>query len=143
MMNALPYSIFDTYVRDLDTLLFRLQMERPLRGPDTDFVTAKPNPRLGYPVARLEFSKLKPSWDSAYGEAAIGRVGISDPLGFAENIYFYDSKHDNPFYEGAAMGHRYLGATYGAIFLGFPIYFIKEDDAVAVLRKAFQDFGQF
>ncbi|MBP1649506.1 MAG: hypothetical protein H6Q30_2951, partial [Bacteroidetes bacterium] len=37
---------------------------------------------------------------------------------------------------------RYLGITYSVVYLGFPLYYVEPDDALAILTKALQDSGE-
>ncbi|HZY10545.1 MAG TPA: hypothetical protein VFF29_05265 [Bacteroidota bacterium] len=115
---------------------------------DTDYVGAKGV--LGYPDASLDPTKLDPTWNGALYRIYIGR-----PSGFGEIIYRFDSKTNRCVtrfgptgpvqfcYEDQPVGIRYIGITYNIVFLGFPLYYTNQTTAVAVLRKALQDIGEF
>lgn len=58
-----------------------------------------------------------------------------------EAIYTFDSAYDTSDLEGKPVAIRYLGDDYKFVFFNFPLYFIKEEQAIQVLRQALSDLG--
>lgn len=48
---------------------------------------------------------------------------------FTEPILYYKSLAEDPGFEGKPCGIFYRGTVYDVVFLGFPLYYINEDDA--------------
>jgi hypothetical protein len=59
-----------------------------------------------------------------------------------EDIYTIDMRNDSSAFEGLACGVRYLGSDYKTVFLGFPFYFMDQDEARAVTQQVMDDFGE-
>jgi hypothetical protein len=62
----------------------------------------------------------------------LGQVNlITVPAGFTEPLYVYTNHLNSPYvqYRGRPIGLRYYGTVYDAVVLGFPLYFILEEDA--------------
>jgi hypothetical protein len=91
---------------------------------------------LGYPDVQLDPTKLPP------GASGIAFCSVNRPRGFGEIIYRFDATNDSVLFENQPMGFRYDGITFKTVYLGFPLYFIQQNQAVAVLRKAFRDIGE-
>jgi hypothetical protein len=92
---------------------------------------------LGYPDVQLDPAKIPPNSD------AIRYVAVNQPRGFGEVIYRFDATiNDSLLFENRPMGFRYDGITFKTVFFGFPMYHIKQNQAVAALRKAFRDIGE-
>lgn len=94
---------------------------RPVAGPD-------------YPSVTIDVTKLDTAW---HGNLLENWVGF--PFGFGERIYRYDHVANNPLFEDWDIGVRYEGVTFSNIYLGFPLYYMKQPEAVLVLKKALQD----
>jgi hypothetical protein len=60
----------------------------------------------------------------------------------AQVIYTYDSFTDDPAYEGRPCGVLYPTAQGNRILLTFPLYFLKESSAKALIAHAVQLFGE-
>ncbi len=62
---------------------------------------------------------------------------IPEPGGFTSPIYAYECKMDcdNRDYVGQPVGLRYLGTSYDAIMLGFPLFFLHEDHAETAIDE--------
>ena len=61
--------------------------------------------------------------------------------GFTEIIYSYDSAGQVPTYRGYAVGLQYHGTVFDAVVLGFPLFFIEEDDARVLGQEVLQSLG--
>jgi len=59
---------------------------------------------------------------------------ITKPAGFTDILYSYVNRDDSPYvtYRGRAIGLRYYGTVYDAVVLGFPLYFVKKEDAIKI-----------
>lgn len=91
---------------------------------------------LGYPDLQIDTTKLAPF------QRALQNVAVNRPRGFGEIIYRFDAVDDNFLFENQPIGIRYDGITFKTVYLGFPVYFMEQRQAVAVLRRAFKDIGQ-
>ena len=60
-----------------------------------------------------------------------------------EVIYTFHSAYDTSDLEGKPVAIRYLGDDYKFVFFNFPLYFIKEEQAIEVLQQAIRDLGFF
>ncbi len=150
--NGFPWPTFLQFMQSPESLLVRHMSVASLLPPlyvtnrTYDFLGALGNHQLGYPDVHLDTTKLDTSW-----HGALKYISICRPQGFGEVIYRYHSKYNiyhDPFdtsfvvaFEGQPLGLRYLGITYKSVFLGFPLYFCNQDEAIGVLRKALQDVG--
>jgi hypothetical protein len=65
------------------------------------------------------------------------------PAGFTDGIYFYQNKNNSPYFEyrGRTVGLRYYGTTFQSVVLGFPMYFIREDDAKQMINEILAQMG--
>lgn len=61
--------------------------------------------------------------------------------GFTDVIYAYQSRGGLPMTRGEAVGLRYYGTSFDAVVLGFPIYFLKREDARTLAREVLQSLG--
>ncbi len=71
----------------------------------------------------------------------LGQVNlITVPAGFTEGLYSYENLPTSSYtkYRGRYIGLRYYGTTYDAAVLGFPLYFVREDDAKVMAREILQ-----
>jgi hypothetical protein len=102
-----------------------------------DFVGAKAVEPLQYPNVELDASKLESTWDGKLRDMV-----KLDYYGGAEPIYLYDSFEDDTAFEDKVCGIKYLGPTYGLIFVGFPIFYLKADDAKGLMQAAMRDLGE-
>lgn len=70
----------------------------------------------------------------------LGQVNIiPERGGFTEVIYSYDG--NLPAYRGMAVGLRYYGTSFNAAVLGFPVFFIREDDAKRLGAELLSSMG--
>jgi hypothetical protein len=58
-----------------------------------------------------------------------------------EVIYTFNSVYDTSDSEGKAIGMRHIGDDYKVYFLDFPLYYIREEQSVPLLRKILAEFG--
>lgn len=86
--------------------------------------------------ARVDENKLKSF--PYYGK--LSQVGIvSERGGFTKIIYSYVG--NNIDYAGRTVGLRYYGTSYDLIVLGFPLYFIQEEDAKQMGKEMLINMG--
>lgn len=89
----------------------------------------------GYVDAPLDQAKVDTSFHGGLPWSWVFQLS-----GFGEIIYRYNAKTDPSFFEGQAVGIRYLGITYDVFFLSFPLYYTEQSAAVEILRKINQEF---
>jgi len=58
-----------------------------------------------------------------------------------EVIYTFHSAYDTSDLAGKPVAVRYLGDDYKFVFFNFPLYFIKEQQAMEVMQQALRDLG--
>ncbi|MBM4160362.1 MAG: hypothetical protein FJ217_04590 [Ignavibacteria bacterium] len=65
---------------------------------------------------------------------------ITKMAGFTEILYSYKNADNSPFvtYRGRPIALRYYGTVFDAVVLGFPMYFIRKDDAKVMAREILQ-----
>ena len=74
----------------------------------------------------------------------LGQVNIIPARGgFTDVLYSYQNDPQSPFvqYRGRATGLRYYGTVFDAVVLGFPMYFIREDDARVAATEVKRSLG--
>jgi len=76
-----------------------------------------------------------------YGK--LGQINLmlrqGEDAGFAKYIYSYDG--NTPEYRRQPCGLRYYGTSFNAIVLGFPMFFIMEDDAIVMGEEILSSLG--
>jgi len=72
--------------------------------------------------------------------AALTRIAVFDTLPGAQVIYTYNSSSGNPSYQGKPAGVIYQAHGGKRIALSFPIYYLYEAEAQALLAKVFDYF---
>ena len=97
-----------------------------------DFIGAKG--RLDYGDLEIDPTKLQATWGGK-----INKVYSLEPRGFAETLFLFNSSTQDPEFQDKPCGVRYIGTTYRVLFFGFPLYFMKEDQALIVAGKALVD----
>ena len=62
---------------------------------------------------------------------------ITKMAGFTEILYTYKNADNSPFvtYRGRPIALRYYGTVFDAVVLGFPMYFIRKDDAKVMAQE--------
>jgi len=65
---------------------------------------------------------------------------ITKMAGFTDVLYSYVNADNSPFvtYRGRPIALRYYGTVFDAVVLGFPMYFIRKDDAKVMVREILQ-----
>lgn len=95
----------------------------------------------GYPPFTFSSSKLAPEWNGG-----LDKIFGLLPKGFGERIFRYASTGNNgdtsACWENQIIGIRYQGITYSVVTLGFPLYYVPNDTAVAILTRALQDVDE-
>jgi hypothetical protein len=74
----------------------------------------------------------------------LGQVNlITVPAGFTEGLYSYENLPSSTYvkYRGKYIGLRYYGTSYDAVVLGFPLFFIREDDAKVMAKEILQSLN--
>lgn len=74
-------------------------------------------------------------------DGKLGQVNlITKMAGFTDVLYSYVNLDNSPFvtYRGRSIALRYYGTVFDAVVLGFPMYFIKKDDAKVMAREILQ-----
>ncbi|HKB84805.1 MAG TPA: hypothetical protein VKD08_01455 [Ignavibacteriaceae bacterium] len=68
---------------------------------------------------------------------------IVQPAGFTDIIYSYSNNINSQFpqYRGKACGLRYYGSSFDAVILGFPVFFLVEDDAQLMVNQILQNLN--
>lgn len=63
--------------------------------------------------------------------------------GFTDKMYIYQNDINSSFtdYRGKTVGLRYYGSVFDAVVLGFPMYFIKKDDAKTMATEILRSMG--
>ena len=66
---------------------------------------------------------------------------ITKTAGFTQGLYTYVNRDDSqyPMYRGRYMAIQYYGTVFDAVVLGFPMYFIKKDDAKRMAQEVLQN----
>ncbi len=95
--------------------------------PDLEVDTARVN--LSYPKDRCDLQGKLPL------------ISYFVPLYPKEVIYTFNSTYDTSDFEGRAIGMRHTGDDYKVYFLDFPLYYIREEQSVPLLRKILAEFG--
>ena len=104
--------------------------------------------KLGYPSVSLDTAKT--ATFPAEADGAIKNIALNYPRGFGQTIFEFDSKSGDPVFDNAPLGVRYLAPpalppareTYSVVYFGFPLYYLKMSDVIAVLGKAFEDINE-
>lgn len=83
----------------------------------------------GFTTIRVDSLKLANSFPY-YGKLAQINL-IPSRAGFTDVIYTYNNENNSQFvqYRGRPCGLRYYGTVFDAVVLGFPIFFVHQDDA--------------
>lgn len=66
---------------------------------------------------------------------------IPERAGFTDIIYSYQSRGELPLMRGSAVGLRYYGTSFDAVVLGFPVLFLKEEDAATLANEVLTSLG--
>lgn len=96
-----------------------------------DFLSAQGD--LGYTHVSIDSTKIPSSWNGK-----MKYIDIFEPYD-AEVIYSFNSASSDTSFQDKPCGIRYLGENYRVVFFGFPIYFMKEDEATLLAQKVLSD----
>jgi hypothetical protein len=102
-------------------------------SPDTSFIGATAR-IAGYPDVSLNPAKLDPLWNGG-----LFKIWSVAPAGFGEYLYTYNGATSSSCFNSQPIGIRYQGVSFNSIFLGFPLYYINDAQALLLLRKAISD----
>ena len=60
--------------------------------------------------------------------------------GFTDILYTYTNANNSSYvsYRGRAIGLRYYGTVFDAAVFGFPMYFVKKEDAKVMAQELMQ-----
>ncbi len=108
-------------------------------GAVPDFIGAK---GIGnFTSIRVDSAKLANAFPY-YGKLAQINI-IPSRAGFTDVIYTYHNEDNSQFvqYRGRPCGLRYYGTVFDAVVFGFPIFFIRKDDAQILAKEILQSMG--
>ncbi|MBE0432259.1 M28 family peptidase [candidate division WOR-3 bacterium] len=92
----------------------------------------------GYPRLEVDTSKVPYStWNGV-----LRYIEALTPVSGGEVIYTMDMRNSASPYQGASCAVRYLGSGHKAVFFGFPLYFMDQDDARLAAQQVMSDFGE-
>ena len=94
---------------------------------------------LGYPRIEVDPAKVPfATWNGVlrYIES------LTPVSSSAEAIYTMDMRNNASPYEGAVCAVRVLGNDYNTVFFGYPLYFMKQNQARTVAEQVMSDFGE-
>jgi hypothetical protein len=95
-------------------------------------------PNLEVDTARVNLSYPKDKCDL---QGNLPLIGYFVPLYPEEVIYNFNSSYDTSNFEGKPIGMRHIGDDYQVYFFDFPLYYIKEEQLIPLLRKILAEFG--
>jgi len=112
-----------------------LGIELSLLNNDDDFIGA--SGMENYPDIIIDIDKIPmPTWDNAFAN-----IYKFQPAVAGEVIYTFDSAADDPEWEAEPCGIRKT-VEYNVITLGFPLYFMQEDNAYDLMQQVLMDFDE-
>jgi hypothetical protein len=92
----------------------------------------------GYPGIEVDSAKVPlPQW-----HGTLRYIEALTPVPPAEAIYTIDLRNNGSPFEGRSCGIRYLGPDYKLVLLSYPLYFMKQDQARALVVKVMTEFGE-
>lgn len=92
-----------------------------------DFSGAKSS--IGYPAVEVDHGKV--GRFPYFG--MLTNINILTPGAFTKSILAFQSDSKNPDFHGRTCAVRYYGTSYDVIFLAFPLFYIKKEDAKALV----------
>ncbi|MFQ6618546.1 MAG: T9SS type A sorting domain-containing protein, partial [Fidelibacterota bacterium] len=90
---------------------------------------------FGYPNVSVDSEKVFQNW-----KGRLRYVPHLDPVE-AEPIYLFQSFSGDTSFSNKPVALRYIGENYRVILFGFPLYFMKEDQAKYIASKVLTDLG--
>jgi len=92
----------------------------------------------GYPDVSIDTLKIPiATWGNT-----LRYIESITPVTGAEIIYTIDMENNTSAFEGEICGIRYLGNDYNMVYLGFPLYFMEEDNIKILIDSVMNDFGE-
>lgn len=128
-----------TFIHDY---LHILQAEESV--PIPDFNGAYSNDTTNFSDVRVDSLKLTESFLTSVPTPGLPYVNLMPRrAGFTEVIYRYKNDEATGIgtYRGYACGIRYYGTVFDAVVLGFPMFFINEDDAAVMADEMLISLG--
>ncbi len=110
-----------------------LKLQDADESTSNDFTSA--GGLLGYPDISVDSTKVPLSWGGK-----MKYIDVFTPLD-AEPIYFFNSASGDTSFQDKPCGMRYLDGPYKIVFLGFPLYFMREDEATLLAQRVLGDLG--
>jgi hypothetical protein len=113
-------------------------------APIPDFNGAYSSDTANFSDIRVDSLKLAESFLTSIPTPGLQYVNLMPRrAGFTEVIYRYKNDEATGIgtYRGYACGLRYYGTVFDAIVLGFPIFFINEDDAAVMADEILKSLG--
>lgn len=115
-----------------------------LQNNNRDFIGAKG--LLGYPTIMLDSAKVPFVPDSN----SLRYIAINFPISFGQSISTFDSRTNDPRFEGLPLGARFLAPaptpparqTYSVVYFGFPLYFGFRSSVIEGMRRAVSDVNE-
>jgi len=90
-----------------------------------------------FPSIEVDGGKLLP-----FRKGRLHDVNVFEPGAFAEEILLYQSASRDPDFHGKPCAIKYSGTTYKVVFLGFPLFYIKQDQAAALAQEILRFLGE-
>jgi hypothetical protein len=66
------------------------------------------------------------------GRVGLTQIGITRPAPFSEGIYAYQNLDPESGWGGERVGVRYYGTVFDTIALGFPMWYMRDEDMIAM-----------
>ncbi len=89
----------------------------------------------GYPSLEIDREKISDRW------AGLDRCWVLEPDDGGEVIYTYISSNDDSPFNDQPCAIRYSDEDRNTIVLGFPLYFMRDDQAAQFMERALNDLG--
>ena len=91
----------------------------------------------GFSSVEVDSSKLLP-----FRHGRLYEVNCFTPGTFAEPILTFNSASQNMDFQGKPCAIKYAGTDYRLVFLGFPLYYIKQEDASLLAEEILNFLGE-
>ncbi len=100
------------------------------------------NPNQALPDITIDSSKVGGYPVSFYSNMVDVNL-VDDAAGFTSPIYTFECRSDcgDPNLRGKTIGIRYFGTSFDAVVFGFPIFFMKEEDAETIIDQILTNMG--
>ncbi len=131
IMSIMGYGFYPFTFSEGDFPYDYLKLSNANESTSNDFSSA--DGFLGYPNISVDFSKIPSSWDGK-----MKYIDIFTPYN-SEPIYSFNSASGDTSFQDKPCAIRNLSGSYNIVFFGFPLYFMKEDDAALLAQKVLSD----